>query len=277
MTDTILSGLYIYPIKSAAGIGLKTAQVQPRGLEFDRRWMVVDAKQKFMTQRKLPKMALIQVAIAATTLQVSAPNMPTLEVPLQQPETEENHLTVEVWGDRCLALSTGAESQAWFSQFLGQDCQLVYMPDVSNRPTEHGKFGERQQVSFADAFPFLLISEASLADLNYRLTERQVAPIAMDRFRPNLVVSGCDAFAEDTWKNIQIGSQRLTVAKACSRCVIPSINQSTGTKEKEPIPTLLTYRHWDKNIWFGQNLIHTDTVNPVSGMLMVGDRLSHLP
>lgn len=277
MTDITLSGLYIYPIKSAAGISLQRAQVQPRGLEFDRRWMVVDGNHKFMTQRKHAKMALIQVAITDDALAIAAPDMPRLQVPLRMDDVGGDRLTVEVWGDQCSALATGAESSAWFSQFLGQDCQLVYMPDSSDRPTEHGKFGDEQQVSFADAFPFLLISEASLADLNRRLQERQATPIPMNRFRPNLVVAGCEAFAEDAWTHIQLGTHRLTVAKACSRCVIPSIDQATGIKAKEPLPTLLTYRHWDSNIWFGQNLIHTDSATSSGATLTVGDRLTLLP
>lgn len=286
MTDITLSGLHIYPIKSAAGLSLQSAQVQARGLEFDRRWMVVDSNHKFMTQRKVAKMALIGVEITDDTLKVTAPDISPLEIPLQAPNhLQQNSLTVEVWGDRCTAISTGPDSQAWFSEVLGQDCQLVYMPDSSDRPTEHGKFGDTQQVSFADAYPFLLISEASLADLNRRLVEKQADPIPMNRFRPNLVVTGCDAFAEDTWKHIQIGSYRLTVAKACSRCVIPSIDQATGIKQKEPLPTLITFRHWDGNIWFGQNLIHTEpllssdgeTLGQSIGHLTVGDSLALLP
>lgn len=289
MTDITLSGLHIYPIKSAAGISLERAQVQARGLEFDRRWMVVDSNHKFMTQRKVAKMALMGVEITDATLKVTAPDISPLEIPLPAPTEDleslpQHSLTVEVWGDRCAAISTGRDSQAWLSEVLGKDCQLVYMPDSSDRPTDHGKFSDTQQVSFADAYPFLLISEASLADLNRRLVERQADPIPMNRFRPNLVVAGCDAFAEDTWTQIQIGTHRLTVAKACSRCVIPSIDQATGIKQKEPLPTLITFRHWDGDIWFGQNLIHTEPPSSIVGKslgqslgdLTVGDRLTLL-
>ena len=274
-----LSGLYIYPIKSAAGLAIPSATVHPRGLEYDRRWMVVDQAHRFMTQRKFPQMARIQVQLDGETMRISAPNMEPLAVPLQpSPETNNDgdRLTVEVWGDRCPALSMGAESQAWFSHVLGTPCQLVYMPDDTQRPTEHGRHGDQSIVSFADAYPFLLISDASLQDLNDRLPH----PIPMNRFRPNLVVSGCDAFAEDKWHQIQLGALTFTVAKACSRCTIPTVDQSTGVRGKEPLKTLATYRHWDGQIWFGQNLMQSESTPTVSGMdgpqLNVGDRLTVL-
>jgi len=172
---------------------------------------------------------------------------------------------VEVWGDRCLAWSMGQEAQNWFTEVLGVDCELVYMPEKSDRPTDHGKFGPEEQVSFADAYPFLLISESSLADLNQRLDN----PIPMNRFRPNLVVRGCNAFAEDQWSSIQINNVTFQVAKSCARCTIPTVDQSTGQRNPEPLKTLATYRHWDGQIWFGQNLIHQSL-----GELKVGDRLS---
>ncbi|NET48854.1 MAG: MOSC domain-containing protein [Merismopedia sp. SIO2A8] len=277
-----LSGIHIYPIKSAAGITLQSATVQARGLEFDRRWMVVDRSNRFMTQRKFPKMALIQVHLNSDTLAVSAPDIDPLILPLQPTDNEDSgaHLTVDVWGDRCDAISMGAESNAWFSQVIGQDCQLVYMPDNSQRPTDHGKYGNEQSVSFADAYPFLLISEASLEDLNGRLE----APIPMNRFRPNLVVKGCDAFAEDDWNQIQIGKFTFSVAKACSRCTIPTVDQVTGIRGKEPITTLATYRRWEGKIWFGQNLIQVEDASAKNSnledgkledsQLTVGDRLT---
>lgn len=169
---------------------------------------------------------------------------------------------VEVWGDRCLAWSMGNDARIWFSTMLGTPCELVYMPDESDRPTDHGAFGRENQVSFADSYPFLLISEASLADLNQRLD----TPIPMNRFRPNLVVSGCDAFSEDHWTEIRIGNVPFQVAKSCSRCTIPTVDQATGKRSPEPLKTLATYRHWDGQIWFGQNLIHHTL-----GTLNVGD------
>lgn len=270
MTNLVLSGLYIYPIKSAAGLAVDGASMTERGLQHDRRWMIVNADGKFMTQRQFPRMALIRVQIqdGVMTLSVSdskgssAPTIAPLSLPLiPDPEAP---LTVEVWGDRCLALSMGPEAQAWLSDVLGLPCTLVYMPDESDRPTDHGRFGASHQVSFADAYPYLLISEASLADLNQRLP----SPIPMNRFRPNLVVRGCDAFAEDQWNTIRIGDVSFQVAKPCSRCTIPTVDQATAERSPEPLKTLATYRHWDGQIWFGQNLLHNQM-----GTLTVGDRL----
>ncbi len=272
MTLVTLSQIYIYPIKSAAGMAVERAALTGRGLTYDRRWMVVTPDGMFMTQRKFPKMALITVDIQTDALVVGAPEMEPLTVLLHPEQGDEDvgelpHLNprdVEVWGDRCLAWSMGADAQAWFSTFLGTSCELVYMPDESDRPTDHGKFGSEKQVSFADAYPLLLISEASLADLNQRLEH----PIPMNRFRPNLVVAGCDAFAEDQWTSIHSGGVTFQVAKPCSRCTVPTVDQATGLRSPEPLKTLATYRHWDGQIWFGQNLIYNSL-----GTLTVGDRL----
>ncbi len=250
MADITLSGLHIYPIKSAAGIALSEAEVSDRGLKHDRRWMVVDPKGKFMTQRKHPRMALIRVGLTSQ-LELSAPGMADLALPLE-PGAEAETLEVEVWGDRCPALAMGAEAQAWFSNFLETPCQLVYMPDHSQRPTAHGQLGDDKLVSFADAYPFLLISEASLADLNQRLAE----PVPMNRFRPNLVVTGCEAFAEDGWKQIKIGEITFDLPKRCDRCSVPGVDQDSGIQNKEPLLTLAKFRLEQGKVWFGQNLLH---------------------
>ncbi|NEQ49067.1 MAG: MOSC domain-containing protein [Leptolyngbya sp. SIO3F4] len=243
-----LSGLYTYPLKSAAGIELSQTQVTTRGLLHDRRWMICDHKGKFLTQRKLPKMALIQVSIGENLcLSIRGADDEALE--LAAVPSEPDVLHVDVWGDSCVAWSMGNEVAQWLSDFLGCEAQLVYMPDTTHRPVDHGRFETVN--SFSDAYPFLLISEASLADLNSRLEQ----PIPMNRFRPNLVVQGCEPFAEDTWKQIQIGEIVFDVAKACSRCSIPGVEQSTGEQGKEPLKTLATFRRWDHAIWFGQNLI----------------------
>lgn len=264
MTAITLSGLYIYPIKSVGGIAVEHATLTPRGLAYDRRWMVVTPDGTFMTQRKFPKMALITVRPQDDDLVISAPAIESLRIPLhpEQSGIAVDERTVEVWGDRCLAWSMGHDAKTWFSTVLDTPCELVYMPEESDRPTDHGKFGRDAQVSFADAYPFLLISEASLEDLNQRLA----TPIPMNRFRPNLVVSGCGAFAEDQWTTLRIGNIPFRVAKPCSRCTIPTVDQATGERSPEPLKTLATYRHWDGQIWFGQNLIHN-----AMGTLRVGD------
>lgn len=241
-----LSGLHTYPIKSAAGISLKQSAVTMRGLQHDRRWMVCDRSGKFLTQRKFPKMALIQVGVGDTlqlSIRGSSASFSLPAVP------DANAVDVDVWGDACVGWSMGDDVAQWLSNFLGLEVQLIYMPDSTHRPTDHGRFETPN--SFADAYPFLLISEASLAELNGRLAK----PVPMNRFRPNLVVEGCEPFAEDTWKQIKIGNIVFDVAKSCSRCSIPGVEQSTGEQGKEPLKTLATYRRWDHAIWFGQNLI----------------------
>lgn len=262
MAEIKLTGIYIYPIKSAAGISLDAAEVGDRGFHYDRRWMLVDDAGTFMTQRQFPRMALIDVQLGEQ-LVVNAPQQETLKIPLQ-PEGDR-HISVKVWRDVCEAIPLGTVVSQWFSEFLETPCHLVFMPDSSFRPVEPDYADPDDQVGFADAYPFLLISEASLQDLNERLAE----PIPMNRFRPNLVVSGCEGFAEDQWRQIQIGSIPFRVVKPCDRCAIPTVDQATGIPAKEPLLTLARYRRQNGKILFGQNLIQD-----AQGRLQVGDSVS---
>lgn len=256
----VLSGLYIYPIKSASGISLPSAKVEERGLQYDRRWMLVDETGKFLTQRQFPRLALISVEIGENSLIVKAPGMEALSVPLEL--NISTRLLVQIWNDTCEAIPVGEKAAQWFSDFLSIPCQLVYMPYDSIRPVPPGYPMPTNQVSFADAFPFLLISEASLQDLNKRLA----TSVPMNRFRPNLVVSGCEAFEEDYWRLIRIGSIPFHVVKPCDRCSIVTVDQVQGIREKEPLRTLALYRRRNGKILFGQNLI-----NGGLGSLHVGD------
>lgn len=279
MSEIILSGLHIYPVKSTAGISLDAALLTPQGLRGDRRYMVVLADGQFMTQRRFPRMALVQVRLEETEdkeqLALTAPGMAALRV--RRPETDGAVAAVEVWGDRVTALSCGTDADAWFSQFLSVPCCLVYMPEASQRPVDHGKFGPEKIVSFADAYPYLLLSEASLAGLNQRLVDRQSASVPMNRFRPNLVVSGDIApHAEDEWKRIRVGEVVFEVAKPCARCSIPNVDQSLGDRTHEPTATLSTYRAWDRAIWFGQNLIQAQSTAEQLEWLRVGDTVEVL-
>ncbi|HAA28829.1 MAG TPA: MOSC domain-containing protein [Cyanobacteria bacterium UBA8553] len=260
MSEIKLSGIYIYPIKSAAGISLKTAQVEKRGFECDRRWMLVDETGKFLTQRQFPRMALISVLLNQNQLVVKAPNQKSLSLPIHM--DSDDYVRVQVWNSICDAIPLGEEVSQWFSEFLEISCQLVYMPESSFRPVNPRYATDNEQVSFADGFPFLLISEASLEDLNQRLDE----PIPMNRFRPNLVVSGCEAFAEDSWRSIRIGSIIFRVVKPCERCSITTVDQALGIRGKEPLQTLAKYRLSNGKILFGQNLIPGKF-----GALQVGD------
>ena len=197
-----ISEINIYPIKSLAGISLQEAMVEDRGLQFDRRWMLVDDANQFMTQRNFPAMALIRVAAYDSHLTASI-NSRKLEIPFA-PDTDIC-ANVTVWNSKVSARIYENEINLWFSQILQTDCKLVLMTEESKRMVnpEYAIRKFEDAVSFADGYPFLLIGEGSLADLNSRLE----TPLPMNRFRPNLVVSGSDAFAEDTWKKIKIGEQ----------------------------------------------------------------------
>jgi uncharacterized protein YcbX len=235
-------------------------EVDERGLRHDRRWMLVDETGRFVSQRRHPRMALVRVRIEADHLAVSAPEMPSLQVPFTL--TGSKPMLAGVWGDLVETLPAGEEADRWFGEFLGVRCRLVHLPDESVRRVDpkYGRAGDR--VGLADGFPFLLISEGSLADLNARLQH----PIPMDRFRPNLVIAGCGPFAEDGWRKIRIGDVTLRVAKPCARCVITTVDQGTGITGREPLRTLATFRREGTKVLFGQNLLHDQT-----GTLCVGD------
>ncbi|MCW8945532.1 MAG: MOSC domain-containing protein [Sedimenticola sp.] len=245
-----LSNLYFYPVKSLRGIALERAPVDARGIHFDRHWMVVDGSGDFITQRQYPKMALIHTALTPMGLRLSAPHMADLDVAFEPEEVIQQ--TVQVWGDHCLAQGAGEAASVWLSEFLGVNCGLVFLPELTQRNVDPHYANPEDQVGFADGFPFLLISEASLTDLNSRLEQA----LPMIRFRPNLVVSGCEPYAEDSWRRIRIGEVTFRVSKPCSRCVIPTINPETAEKSVEPLRTLNSYRREGNKVYFGQNVLH---------------------
>jgi uncharacterized protein YcbX len=259
-----LTGLNIHPIKSARGIALAESTVDEFGLGYDRRWMVVDESGNFLSQRSHPRLALVVPSINDGTLQVDAPGMPSLETPLHPKASVAT--TVTVWDDRCQATWVGARAAEWFSDFLGSPCSLVHMADDVVRPANPAFAPPGVRVGFADAFPFLLISEESLADLNRRLAD----PLPMNRFRPNLVVAGGEPYGEDKWKRIEIGDVRLEVVKPCDRCMVTTTDQATGERGKEPLRTLATYRKVGNDVMFGQNVVHENT-----GRLRVGDPVTN--
>jgi uncharacterized protein len=264
MSTMALSQISIYPVKSARGLDLEQASLVRRGLEYDRRWMLVDEKDRFLTQRQLSRMALIHPTLEENSLTLRAEGF----TPFELPATLDGGplRTVQVWEDQCIALSAGADVDSWLSMVLGQKVRLVYMPDECERQVDETYARSGDITSFADGFPLLLISEASLQDLNARLE----LPVPMRRFRPNLVISGCTPYAEDDWQRIRIGDIEFEVAKPCSRCIIPTIDTETAlrTPDREPLRTLATYRRRDNKIYFGQNLIQRET-----GLLKIGDPL----
>ncbi|HEX7049812.1 MAG TPA: MOSC N-terminal beta barrel domain-containing protein [Longimicrobiales bacterium] len=262
-----LSGIRIYPVKSAAGIEVSRWEVDRFGLRYDRRWMVVDRAGDCMTQREHPRMALIGVALADGVLELRAPGAAPLRLPTAPPRAAGS-LDVRIWHDRVRATPVSDEADRWLSEVLGTPCRLVFRPDGAERCTRPPPAGAGVPIAFPDAYPFLLLSEESLDGLNARLAE----PLPMNRFRPNLIVRGAAAaHAEDTWKRVRVGSIPMDVVKPCARCVITTTDQATGERGVEPLRTLATYRRKGSGVLFGQNLIHRDT-----GTLRVGDPIEVL-
>jgi len=262
--DFILSEIFVYPIKSASGVYLQEAKVGEKGLELDRRWMLVDQKGKFISQRTHPELSLVSVNIENEGLVVKHKyeNYDKLFVPLDI--DEEYTRDVDIWNDKCAAILVSDAADCWFSKILGIQCQLVYMPDNSIRFVDPKYSLGDKTVGFADGFPFLLIGQSSLDDLNSRLENR----ISINRFRPNLVFTGGEPFIEDTWKEFKIGAVTFFPVKPCARCTVPTVNQEIGKRGNEPLATLSSYRVENNKIFFGQNLVHEGR-----GIIKVNDPL----
>ncbi len=251
--------LYVYPIKSCRGVRVEEWPVVERGFAADRRWMIVDEAGRFVTQREVARLALVQTAFVGESLKIEGPGAAPLLLPQRFDEGAPRN--VEVWSDQSIGCVHPAGS-AWFSAYLGSPHELVYMPDNHHRQVNPARARPGDIVSFADGYPFLLISEASLADLNTRLEK----PVPMERFRPNIVVSGTDPFAEDEFARVQLGSISFRGVKRCDRCTVTTIDTETGERGREPLRTLATFRLSEFKVWFGMNLIHD-----APGTLRVGD------
>lgn len=259
-----LSEIWIYPIKSLGGISISQAQVTDRGLVHDRRWLLIDENNRFLSQREHPQLALFQIALLEDKMQVVyKTNGSTIAFPLEMNNCK-NPLSVTVWEDVMLGYEVSLEVSNWFSKILGFSVRLVYMPDESHRkvPQEYA-VTPNDINSFSDGFPFLIIGQSSLDDLNSRLK----TPIGMNRFRPNFVFTGGQAYEEDAWQEFLIGALTFYGVKPCSRCVMTTVDQEKGVLSgKEPLKTLAKYRMVDNAVLFGQNLI-----GPSKGQLFVGD------
>ena len=258
-----ISGLFIYPIKSMAGIPVQSAIVTPTGFEHDRRWMLVDENYKFISQREVPIMALFKVGILENGVLVSYLSH-SLKIPFT-PVSNQEYVKVTIWDDTCEALIVGAQFDSWFSDCLGTKCHLVYMPDNSKRQVDEQYAKPGIITSFSDAYPFLLIGQSSLDELNSRLEN----PLPMNRFRPNIVFEGGAPFEEDNLAHIKIGNIDFYGVKLCARCNVTTINQEDGILGKEPLKTLAAYRRKNNKIYFGQNLIHEG-----NGAVTIGDNLT---
>lgn len=247
----VLQGLYRYPLKSGAAEALTEADVRRRGIAHDRRWMLVDTDGQFLTGRQHPRMVLLQCSANDQGLLCRAPDQVDLQVPRPGPDAARRK--VAVWDDTVSAAAAGATADRWFSQFLQQDCQLVYMDTRSQRVVDPA-FGQAgDTVSFADGYPLLLIGSASIEELQRR------SGVALDalRFRPNLILQTTVPHVEDQWRRIRIGAVEFDLVKACGRCRFTTVDPFTGVRHPagEPLKTLTRYRRQDGEILFGQNLI----------------------
>ncbi|MDD1621219.1 MAG: MOSC N-terminal beta barrel domain-containing protein [Methylococcaceae bacterium] len=258
----ILSQIYVYPVKSLAGIQVERWPVDKNGLRYDRKWMLVDEQGRFLSQRRLPRMALIKTRIADDRLILSAPGQDEITLPLHSDEGDD--LEVEIWEDRCTAKTTNRLADDWFSRFLESSCRLVYHPDDQIRKVDPDYATEFDQIAFSDGFPFLVVSEASLMALNQAMN----LDLPMIRFRPNLVVADCDSYAEDIWRQITINGIGFRLPKPCSRCSVPAIDPVTALSDKEPLVTLARLRKWRNKVYFGQNALHD-----ANGTLSVGNAI----
>lgn len=255
-----VSELYGYWIKSCGGTLLQTAEVTARGINKDRHWMLVDSNDNFLTQRELPQLALIRPELTDQNLVLRAKGIEsTVEVPV---ETDGQRLQVKVWDDTCTAVIDSQEASAWFSSFLRVETTLVHMADDFTR-LDRKHIG---QVGFADGYPFLILSRESLDDLNERMVAKGAPRLPINRFRPNIVVEGCEPYAEDTWASMFVNGITYSVVKPCVRCPITTTDQETAQKYKEPLNTLATYRKTKKGVIFAQNAINLGT-----GSINVGD------
>lgn len=237
----VLKQLWTYPVKSAAGVSLEKATVALRGLEHDRRFMVVDPTGMLVTLRERPDLAHVRTALDGERLQLTAPNMPPLTLPL---EVTAGSPTVAVMWTTPVAATVVEEATAWVSTFLGGDYRLVHMPERTRRT--HPDRTDTP-ISFVDGDPLSLVSEASLEDLNGRLGVQ----VDLRRFRFNLVVGGCEAYAEDAWGTLEIGGLRLERLGPCARCTVVNVDPDAGTHGREPLKTLARYRRVGQEVRFG--------------------------
>jgi uncharacterized protein YcbX len=254
-----ISALYVYPVKSCGGISVASASVVRRGFQYDRRWMIVDERGHFLTQREEPTLCHVATSLEDDGLRLTMLGHGEILIPFGIDSGEE--LAIKVWHHEGVGLRHDAGSR-WFSAAVGRCCSLVYMPDYHERAVSPSRARPGDIVSFADGYPFLIISEASLADLNSRLE----SPLEMRRFRPNIVVSGVPPFAEDDWPRVELGGIGFRGVKPCHRCVITTLDPETGRRGKEPLATLANFRRRENELLFGMNLIHD-----AEGMLSVGD------
>jgi uncharacterized protein len=257
-----LSQMYVYPVKSLTGFQVTEWPVDKTGFRYDRKWMLVDADGLFLSQRRLPKMALIKTRIVENHLLLSAAGYADLQLPLKC-ETGED-VPVQIWKDACLAKAVGGYADAWLSRVLDFPCRMVFFPEQRVRQVDQNYASASDETAFSDGFPFLIVSENSLSALNQAMGLN----LHMLRFRPNLVAAGCESYAEDAWRQIKINDIGFRLPKPCSRCSVPAIDPETAFIDKEPLATLARLRKWQNKVYFGQNALHDGL-----GSLSIGNEI----
>jgi uncharacterized protein YcbX/ferredoxin len=258
-----LQSITIYPIKSSSGIQLSNSWVEECGLSFDRRFVVALPDGQFITARTEPRLCLIQANLTATGLNITAPDMPILSI--EYSKLSSTYQDVTVWDNVISSQQATDQYNQWFSRYLEKPCQLLFFGEKSERFVKN----KNSQVGFADAYPLLLISQQSLNHLNSRLDDKN--QVTMTQFRPNIVVDGCDEFAEDSWSHIRVGEVEFEVTRPCSRCVFTTINPVTAEmhSQEEPLNTLKAFRQVeDGDVMFGQNLVPLN-----QGQIKNGDKV----
>ncbi len=259
-----VSQLFIYPIKSLGGIPLQHASVTDRGFQHDRRWMLVNMNNYFLSQRDLPQMALLQVELKSDGLKVYHKEKTHLQITIPFDFEIGEVAEVGIWEEKCPVQFVSKEADEWFTKMLDFKCRLVYMPDSTNLLVDEGYATNQEINSLSDGYPFLIIGQSSLDELNAKLSQH----LPINRFRPNIVISGGAAHEEDCLEYFMINKIDFYGVKLCGRCMITTINQENNQRSKEPLKTLATYRTKDNQIYFGQNLLHHGT-----GTISIGDAL----
>lgn len=260
----VIHSLHIYPIKSCQGIQYDSVELTDTGFKYDRHWMLVNKQGEFLSQRKFPQMARVQTVITEHSLVISTPDVKEhLEIPLFSNSTTQ--IPVNIWNDRCSANIVSLQASQWFSDCLGIQCDLVYLAETEHRLVDPDYATNKQRVGFADGFPLLIVSRSTSDLLSEKLNEN----ININRFRANIVIGGCEAHAEDSWSSITVNNIDIQLAKLCSRCVIPSIDQQSASKHDSLLKTLASYRRHDGKIYVGQNGLHLS-----NGVISVGQAIS---
>jgi len=257
-----IASLHVYPLKSGAGIAVSRFELDRFGPENDRRWMVVDDDGALVTQREVPALRTIASVPYPDRLGLRAPGRPDLDVPRDDWAPRR---MVRVWNDQVEAVDAGSPAAQWLSEVLGQSVRLSYLPSWAVRPTDPAHDPIGANVSFADGYPILIVGQASLDSLNDRLA----TPLPMNRFRPNVVVTGTTPFEEDGWRRFWSNGIAFDAVKPCARCVMTTTNQETGERAPEPLRTLATFRKQGGGVMFGMNVVHRGP-----GTLAVGDGLT---